>query len=383
MEMTTLGLPLSLTVPCRPSPGARAIRHSVIIGSDWSVFTGHDEGLERIAAAFGGGVSCIPMLNATIPALRMWHERATRAAGLLIRSDDWGATWASASGARACCPAVGFRDPAEAAAHVRSPRHVATELDAPRHDLTRLVAGLGARADPGLPAGLGLGRLEADPLAEAAWECGLAPDWVADVHGQLASAGVVEVDLEVLLAIAQTGADPSWVAGTVTQLQAAQAHAPPESVLHWIAWTVTELDRAAPTVRAQWAARGVRRADIVVLSRAGYRPAVAHEVAHGWGISVPGAAQLLARWVRAGFRPTPGQLTAVREVGLGFPPPPPGRAAVDRVAGEVARRIRSGWAVPAGTDTSATGLAIELVRRGTVRDTVAAVLGLVDVGPPA
>jgi hypothetical protein len=381
--MTTLGLPLSIMVPCRPSPGARSVPHSVIIGSDWSVFTGHDEGLERIAAAFGGGVSCLPMLTATIPALRLWHERATRAAGLLVRSDDWGATWASTSGARTCCPAAGFADPAEAAAHVRSPRHVATEVDAPRRELGRLVAGFGARADPGLPTHLGLGPLGTDAVAEAAWACGLAPDWVADVRGRLAASGVVEVELEVLLAIAQTGADPSWVAGTVTQIQSAHAHAPPESVLHWIAWTVTDLDRAAPTVRAQWAARGVRRADILALSEAGYRPAAAHEVAHGWGISVPGAAQLLARWVTAGFRPTPEQLTRVRDVGLGFPPPPPGRAAVDRIAGEVARRIRAGWALPPGTDTSATGLAIELVRRGTVHDTVAAVLGLVDVGPPA
>ena len=382
MEVTALRLPLSIMLPCRPSPGARAVPHSVIIGPDWSVFTGHDEGLEQIAAAFGGGVSCIPMLRATLPALRVWHERATRRSGLLIRSDDWGATWASSSGARACCPAAGFPDPAEAAAHVRSPRHVATEVDSPQRQLGRLVAGFGARADPGLPTHLGIGPLGCDEVAAQAWECGLPPDWVADVRGALAAGGVSEVEREVLLAIAKTGADPAWVAGTAAQIESARAHAPPESVLHWIAWTITELDRHAPTVRAQWAARGVRRADIVVLSRAGYRPAAAHEVAHAWGISVPGAAQLLARWVTAGFRPTAGQLTGVREVGLGFPPPPPGRAAVDLVSGEVARRVRAGWVLPPGTDTSATALAIELVRCGNVRTTVAAVLGLVDVGPP-
>jgi hypothetical protein len=366
-----LAFPLTAAFPCRTSAGARSARHAVTIASDWSVQTPHDEGLERIAAAFGGGVSCIPALRAVMPGFQMWWERATRQPGLLARTMDRGATWFSTESILPCCPARGFGDASEAAAHCRGVPHVAAASRVPRRDLRNLVAGLGPAADPGPPEGAG------DPLIERAWACGLHSSWVQDLCAELAAAGLAEPTLELVLALAHTGADVAWVA------RAARGATDP-SLAPWVAWTETELDRREPAARSGWMATGARRADIVRLSMSRYSPREAHAVAGDWGISVPGAAQLLNRWVGCGYRPAREQLAWVGEEGVGFPPDPPAPSAVERVARALGvRRPDIG---------ERTELAIALARWGTVPDTVAILrrggqLALAhppgDVGPPA
>jgi hypothetical protein len=368
---TEVGLPLTATFPCRASAGARPTRHEVTISADWSVRTPHDEDLERIAEAIGGGVSCLPALRRVLPGFRMWWERATRQTGLLARSPDRGASWFSLESALPCCPTRGFDDAAVAAAHCRGIPHVAAASRVNRRDLRALVAGLGPQADPGPPVGAG------DPLVERAWDCGLHSSWVLELRAELAASGIPEPTPELMLALAHTGADVAWVAS------AARAVTDP-STAPWVAWTHTALDRREPVARRDWVATGSRRADIVSLSMSGYRAEEARAVAHHWGISVPGAAQLLGRWVRSGYHPSAAQLAWVAEEGVGFPPDPPAPSAVERVARALARRH---------PDTSErTELAIALARWGTVPDTVAVlrrggqralVLLAGDVGPPA
>ncbi len=369
-EGAGLDLPLSATFPCRASAAARSARHPVVITADWSVQTPHDQGLEQIAAAFGGGVSCLPALRAVLPGLRMWWERATRQAGLLARTLDRGTTWFSQDGFLPCCPARGFADPAEAAAHCRDVPHVAAASRVHRRDLRSLVSSLGPDADPGPPEGRG------DSLVERAWAVGLHTSTVAELRAALAAAGCAEPTPELLIALAHTGADVAWVARTARG-------APDPSTAPWVAWTPTELDGREPRARSGWMATGTRRADIVSLSLSGYGPEEAHAIAGDWGISVPGAAQLLARWVRSGYRPTHVQLAWVGEEGVGFPPDPPAPSAVERVARALGTRR---------PDTArCTELAIALARWGTVADTVAVLrrggqLQLArpgDVGPPA
>ena len=200
-----LPLPLKLRVPCRAAPGARSSAHEVVIEPDWSVHTGHDADLERIAAAFGGGVSCLHLLANTLPAFRAWREHARRAGGLAIQSANWGATWSPLERFAGCCPPTPFRDPASAAAHCREPRHVAGGVPGLAKDLRALVKGLGPRADPALPSDPSLGPAGNDELAADAWQCGLPPAWVAEVRTGMARAGVTDVELEVLLAIASSG----------------------------------------------------------------------------------------------------------------------------------------------------------------------------------
>ena len=366
-----LELPLTTTFPCRASAGARSGRHAVTIAADWSVQTPHDEDLERIAVAFGGGVSCLPALRSVLPGFQTWWQRATRRTGLLARSPDRGATWFSLEAVLPCCPARGFDDAAVAAAHCRGVPHVAAASRVPTRDLRNLISGLGPAADPGPPEGRG------DPLVEQAWACGLDSSWVLGLFADLTAAGLAEPTLDLVLALAHTGADVAWVASTARG-------SPDASTAPWVAWTQTDLDRREDRARSDWIATGARRVDIVRLSMSGYSPAEAHAIAGDWGISVPGAAQLLARWVGSGYRPAPEQLAWVGEEGVGFPPDPPAPSAVERVARAL------GWQRP---DTGErTGLAIAIARWGTVPDTVAILrrggqltlaLPAGDVGPPA
>jgi hypothetical protein len=349
---TSLDLPLATTFPCRASDGARAVRHPVVIEADWTVHTGHDADLERIAAAFGGGVSCIGELRAVLPGFRVWRERALRRSGPVVRSTDRGMTWSSTDGTLSCCPASGFADPREAAAHCRGVPHVATASGCPRRGLRALIAGLGPAGVPEPPGGAGR-----DVELDQAWACSLDPSWVAETRGALVAAGLDAPGLDLLLALAHSGAPTAWLATT------AAATTDPDIVL-WAAWTGTQLDLDDPQARARWISTGTRRVDIVALSEAGYSPQAAQAVARDWGISVPGAAQLLARWVAAGYRPTPEQLAWVAEEGVGFPPGPPAPSAVERVARVLSHR-RPGV-------TQLTQLAVAVARCGTVPDTVAA-----------
>lgn len=360
-----LALPLTLSIRCRSGGRARGARHPVVIEPDWSWRTGHDEDLERIAAAFGGGVSCLPLLAGALPAFRQWWQRARREVIPLVVSTDQGATWASVDGTLACCPVSGFADPGGAAEHARGPRHVAVAVGVDPRDVAALVAGLGPDGDPGPPPGPGGDGHGA--LGDRTWACGLPPDWVAASRAALHVVGAGEACLRVLLALAQTGADPRWVAASAGSRGDA-------GLAEWLAWTEGPIDRVDRGARARWLATGTRRADVACLSGSGYPPEAAQQVAHDWGISVPGAAVVLSRWVSSGYLPTPADLASTRDAGHSFPPHPPSPAAVDRVArgvpgGRRAGSRRSGEADAPARD--ATALAIALVRCGTVADTLA------------
>jgi len=379
-----LPLPLTLTFPCRAAPTAPARRHPVVIRADWTVDTGHDEELERIAAALGSGVSCIPALAGVLPAFREWWRRARRQAGPQVRSPDRGRRWHCADGSFGCCPATGFADALAAATHAREARHVAAATCADRRHLVSLVAGLAGAADPPPPDLPG-----ADPqtrsLVQQAWAAGLPPDQVELARGPLARHGH-DLDLDTLLGRLQTGADTHWLLTTVQAVAAAGrpddpatgddlsgGESPPSGeLLSWLAWTATALDALEPAARAEWLATGARRADILVLSDAGYRASAAASVADAWGISRPGAAQVLARWVSSGYRPHPAHLTSLREVGLAFPPGPPAPAAVDRLA-----RLVGASPKDAG---ERTGLAVAIVRHGTLQGAAVALVRARDAG---
>ena len=376
-----LRLPLTLQFPCRPAPHEPARRHPVVIRSDWTVETGHDEELERIAAALGSSVSCIPALASVLPAFRTWWQRATRQAGPVIRSDDLGRRWWCADGQHACCPAAGFPDPCRAGAHAREARHVAATTGAARRHLVSLVSGLGPAADPPAPE-----VPDADPplrsLVERGWAAGLAPESVVRTCRELGTHGC-RPDLTALLGLAQAGTDPSWLGATaraaVRPRTGAGAGDPPpdpslleedgtrlDHLITWLAWTATDLDAREPGARADWLATGARRADITALSEAGYLSGAAAEVAEAWGISVPGAAQVLARWVASGYRPHPAHLIGLREVGLAFPPGPPAPAAVMRLATLVGQ--------PATDPGVRTTLAVTIARHGTLQGAAVALV---------
>ncbi|MGB7979739.1 MAG: hypothetical protein WCF36_02975 [Candidatus Nanopelagicales bacterium] len=350
------GLPICLTFPCAPAPGARAVRHRVDIDVGWSVDTGHDEALERIAAALGGGASCMDALRAVLPGLRTWWQRARRETGSLIHSPDRAATWVSSEGTQRCCPAHGFVHPQQAAEHTRSVPHVAAVTGVAVRDLRAAVTGLGPVAQRA-----GSPPEPVDQLTAQAWECGLHPDWVAQVRTALAAevrpagAGPTggPVSLGLLLAIWQTGADPKWLI----------RHQVDDDTRQWLAWTATDLDAEHPQAREAWLATGARRSDVVVLSEAGYQAHTAIQIAGTWRMSVPGTAKVMARWSELGYRPTAEQFGSVAGLGVGYPPGPPAVSAVERVAHALGAKRP--------TPAQRTAWAMDLIRCGTVPDTVA------------
>ena len=73
MSQLLLPYPLVIKVPCRTSaePGARAKVHAITLEADGSVTTPHDLDNERIAAALGGYLSCLDLVDKAVPAFHL------------------------------------------------------------------------------------------------------------------------------------------------------------------------------------------------------------------------------------------------------------------------------------------------------------------------
>ncbi|MDQ1250717.1 MAG: hypothetical protein QG597_5097, partial [Actinomycetota bacterium] len=133
------GRPLATSVTCRTSAvnGAEVTRHAVVIHHDWRVDVPHDLEGERVAAAFGGYLSCISLVDHAVPALREWLRRAGRLElpAMTFRGevDRW-----TLKDEQPCCAKTTFRDALAAAEHWRSPQHVADACGASRRQLRTL-----------------------------------------------------------------------------------------------------------------------------------------------------------------------------------------------------------------------------------------------------
>ena len=90
--MEVLSLPLTLTVTCRGSDRASAVRHPVVIGADWSFETGHDEGLEAIAAALRPG-QLVVLESTTYPGTTRDLVEPILARGGLVPGRDFLVAW--------------------------------------------------------------------------------------------------------------------------------------------------------------------------------------------------------------------------------------------------------------------------------------------------
>lgn len=193
----------------------------------------------------------------------------------------------------------------------------------------------------------------------------MPPSWVARACQAVAEVFGDSTDpgLGFLLALASSGSDPGWAARSC-----AAVSEPGAELLAWVAWTMTDLDHEQDRVRGGWLVTGSRRADIVALSEAGYASEQAIALAGGWGLSVPGAAKLLAGWVTNGYRPTVGQLNELRDFGHAYPPAAPASAAVARIAEHLGHR----------DPPDATGYALALARQGTVPGAISELQGRQD-----
>jgi len=353
MRQLLLPYPLALTVDCRTTrePGGRVVEHEVTLHADGTVTTPHDLDSERIAAALGGYLSCLDLVDHGVPALEAWTRLVSRSDGVPIVSPDDGHSWLPRSAA-SCCNRHGYHRPEVAFSHARSPGHLASVFHVD-HDLLRQLLDAAAVPEPRGPRGEPEARL---------WQCGIPPEVASRVRAVIGARH--EVTASDILAVIAVGRDLEWlesvperydrkvrrvlarVRGDIAQLQLELVD--PELVRKWQRST-------AP----QWAIRS--------LLPAGYAPEDVDVIATHWKVSEATAAMVLTGWVENGFRIDVAALTGPRLAHLRMPPRPPSRHALDRL-----RRALAAVA-PRGGMPSETELALLLVEKGTVADTVAAV----------
>src|SRR5664279_420257 len=133
---------LELSVNCRTTRGRGGPRttHPIVIEADWTVTTPHDLALERVAAAMGGYLSCLELVDRGIAGLReIVQRRARRSVARMSR--DTGGRWTPAVLPADCsCESFGFGSAPEAAVHLRGTKHVAHEFGVSPRALDRLLA---------------------------------------------------------------------------------------------------------------------------------------------------------------------------------------------------------------------------------------------------
>lgn len=319
---------LTVTIPCSTSPEmSSATTHEIVLEPDWTVTTPHDLEAEQVAAAFGGYLSCLHLVDHVVPALRQTLQMHARRAVPRLKRAVRGTWRAVPSAAGTCCRVESSAS--AAAAHLRSIEHAATR----------------AGGDPTLASALlqhmlvahtaaGSFALDADDAellrrcvggangpAEV-WAAGLHPRVVAAIHDEVVGADGPALPEALYLGVVARRPDLGWMADTVAA--AASAVGAPLTrydtpyLAQWLAWSETPLDKKQRQVRMAWLATGASHALIEQLSTAGYSPADAAAVAHGTGRSVTGVADLLTEWLDAGCKPSADDLLDL--YGSGIPP---------------------------------------------------------------
>jgi hypothetical protein len=346
MSQLLLPYPLVIKVPCRTSaePGALATSHLITLEADGVVTTPHGLDTERIAAALGGYLSCLDLVDKAVPAFHDWVARHLRHHPRPIVTNDHGVTW-SPEVSRPCCRWNGYVKPVDAARHARESVHVAALHDADQHQLRALIKGASI---PDLPEPHG--QIEA-----RLWDCGIDPARAAAMREQLPDG--FRPPMEFYLAAIATDVDLEWVGRTL-----AQTHPEPQ-LATWLAWTYADDDRRDPALRARWLQLGATPWAILALTRGGYRTHDITRLAESWRLSTTAIAQFLADWIEHGYNPDPAALLRDRFPDLPIPPRAPAANSITRL------RSALGACSRRSTDTE---LALHLVTHGTVAHTVRA-----------
>ena len=180
---------LTVRVPCRTTANPHIVPalHEVRVLPDWTIEVPHDLDSERIAAAFGGHLSCLGVVDDAPAALRFWLAANLRVGPPLyaIRDGQW-----TVADRASCCRETRFPGAADAARHARSVPHAANRYGAEVDGLLALAAAVRrAYGD----------RFDLDPADPAIWRataacrggmadveylfaCGITPTRVASLH---------------------------------------------------------------------------------------------------------------------------------------------------------------------------------------------------------
>ena len=323
---------LELEVECRTSRDATTgARHPITITDDWTLISPHDLDAERVAAAFGGYVTCLDIEDHALPALR-------EAVGLLTRT-EWvdvvhapGRGWAVGHRLEACgCHHQRFTSVQVAAEHVRSVRHLSAKHSVDEALLRELVSAtersLGPFRKPPPTAWIPTSLVREHGGIDDLWTAGLHPDFIES------SAALVPYRSESLpsffyLGLAFRNVNRDWLARILRVNNDAD-------VATWLAWSDEALSTAGRDDCAQWLSLDLPRNSIEQLLASGVRPATARALSAKSGYDGRTVAMTLANWARARCTPTAAHLDYLERSGpgLGWEPP---AAALDLLEAETA-----------------------------------------------
>ncbi len=295
--------PLTTQVTCRTGTRGRGAKHDITLAADWSLTTPHDLDAERILAAFGGTLSCIPLNDVVVPALHELVQLSSRRRLAGVRRTDR-SRWILARRTCPRCHDRAFRTPADAARHERTLDHWVGATRADRRSLGKLYDAVGHahhHAD--------ITRPRQHPLVHDVggvadlWEAGVPLEFVEHVHAQVWPDGPA-LPVALYLSAAYLLPDLDWLAAVALQR-------PDPDTLTWAAWTECDLDRHHPESRLQWLATGLSVRDVQRLMTAGYTIDDAQSYAALTGRPLRSAASFLAAWHAADCLPGPGDLAAL------------------------------------------------------------------------
>lgn len=349
---------ITITVACGGATGTSG-RHRVTVFPDWSVDTGHDLELERIAWAFGSKIGCVDLVEHRMPCVRqVWLHRQRLVPPGIQRTRD--GHWEVASPVRGC--GCGFQGetwlkPEDAAAHLRTLQHWARTFGADPAACNRLIASMeratGAAFDP---------SRRSWPRSQAVyhytdlawlWEVGLHPDEVERIHTGL---GMTEPLAPIgYLYVACSGAPLEELAPYATDGSEAVC---------WAASSWLQHREITPAERREWYLSGLNWRLITGLASGPYSLADVRVLAAATGKSLNRAADVLIGWLAADCRPSVAEIVRTcRAVPHGRQTPAAGALDVVLKATPARNLTRTEIGlilVVAGTPTTAK----ELVRRG-------------------
>lgn len=344
---------VTFSVLCRTTRGRGGRPHPVTLHPDGTVETPHDLAAERVAAALGGYLTCLHLVDRYVPSLRdlMGPLLRSRPPGIERAGD---ARWRPTDRPAGCsCRDRVWADPGGAAAHLRDLPHWAVRHGVPVAEARRWYAQLEPELDVRPPVVALSDVVQESDGGEWLWEAGIHPDTVRLIHSRL---GLDEpmralTYLQIVLGQAPT----TWLA-PFARFSA--------DTVTWAVATYDELDRRSPDDRRAWLDVGLGRGLTLELRGGPYQPADVRLLAQRTGLSPVRAGRLLAEWLAAGGAPTLDQLTEVCRLEVG-------RLAPNRAAIAELRR-RDPVAAKALTDTD---LGLVLVQAGTVPAAVSVLRG--------
>lgn len=363
---------LALELECRLDPRAvKGERHEVVIHADWTVTTPHDLDAERVAAAFGAYTSCVPLVDATVPAIRdampsirRQHDVAPRRFG----ARGW--RLPTAVQKAGCCERVTFRTLAEASSHPYHVAHLSRGCPAPVWQLREVVAHVAERwrdANRERASALGIQRYLSDTAAiDALWDHGIAAD---DINRLAQAVSVIDGPLPraYFIGARYNRVDLEWIGQVILGR-------PTPDVAEWVVSLPGSTQRTDPQRWRAWLSYGVPLSQLRSAVDVGGDPAIVPQIVRVTGWTPATAARRWVEWAHVGCAPTVEHFRAL--AARGTAEVVPSTRALERLITEV-----DGLDNPADVSPHRrTELGVLLALHGTVAEVAAAVRG--GVTPP-